>query len=85
MRISVQIILRLSNVYHAPFCFIDAHTVADVDYKWKGGDGKGVEIVSSEMAQFDLRQVKTVNDASINSKGMPCIAETIIFPVHSLI
>lgn len=76
----------------ACFSLIDAHTVADVDYKWKGGDGKGVEIVSSEMAQFDLRQVKTLNDASINSKGMSCIAETvnrqlmkITFPVHPLI
>lgn len=45
----------------------DAHTVADVDYKWKGG--KGVEIVSSEMAQFDLLQVVTENEASTNSKG----------------
>lgn len=45
----------------------DAHTVADVDYKWKGG--KGVEIVSSEMAQFDLLRVVTENEASTNSKG----------------
>ncbi|XP_078354729.1 gamma-aminobutyric acid receptor subunit alpha-2-like isoform X2 [Oculina patagonica] len=44
-----------------------AHTVADVDYKWKGG--KGVEIVSSEMAQFDLLRVVTENEASTNSKG----------------
>lgn len=47
----------------------DAHTVADVDYKWKGGDNKGVEIVSSKMAQFDLLRFKTFNDASTNSKG----------------
>ena len=59
------------------FCLIDAHTVADVDYKWKGGDNKGVEIVSSEMAQFDLLEVKTLNDASINSKGMYCVTETV--------
>lgn len=41
--------------------------MADVDYKWKGG--KGVEIVSSEMAQFDLLRVVTENEASTNSKG----------------
>lgn len=38
-----------------------------MDYKWKGG--KGVEIVSSEMAQFDLLRVVTENEASTNSKG----------------
>ena len=41
--------------------------MADVDYKWKGG--KGVEIVSSQMAQFDLLEVVTENEASTNSKG----------------
>ena len=41
--------------------------MADVDYKWKGG--KGVEIVSSQMAQFDLLRVVTENEASTNSKG----------------
>lgn len=47
----------------------DAHTVADVDYKWKTGKSNGVEIVSSKMAQFDLLRVETINDASTNSKG----------------
>ena len=47
----------------------DAHTVADVDYKWKIGKSNGVEIVSSKMAQFDLLRVQTINDASTNSKG----------------
>lgn len=51
------------------FFFTDAHTVADVDYMWKGGDNQGIEIVSSKMAQFDLLRVETFNDASTNSKG----------------
>ena len=51
-------------------CFSsDAHTVADVDYKWKIGKNKGIEIVSSELAQFDLLRVVTENKASTNSKG----------------
>jgi len=71
-----QGIISLTNLPEATFralkCSVfaistDAHTVADVDYKWKGG--KGVEIVSSEMAQFDLLRVVTENEASTNSKG----------------
>lgn len=46
-----------------------AHTVGDVDYKWKIGKNKGIEIVSSELAQFDLLRVVTENKASTNSKG----------------
>lgn len=41
----------------------------DVDYKWRSGNNKGIEIVSSKMAQFDLLRYETSNDASINSKG----------------
>ena len=43
--------------------------MADVDYKWKIGKNKGIEIVSSELAQFDLLRVVTENKASTNSKG----------------
>ncbi|XP_067036453.1 gamma-aminobutyric acid receptor subunit beta-3-like isoform X2 [Acropora muricata] len=46
-----------------------AHTMDDVDYKWRSGNNKGIEIVSSKMAQFDLLRYETSNDASINSKG----------------
>ncbi|XP_032240577.2 gamma-aminobutyric acid receptor subunit gamma-3 isoform X2 [Nematostella vectensis] len=46
-----------------------AHTVADVDYRWKGGETQGVEIVSEEMAQFDLLGVRTDTKKSTNSKG----------------
>ncbi|XP_015762468.1 PREDICTED: gamma-aminobutyric acid receptor subunit beta-2-like [Acropora digitifera] len=46
-----------------------AHTMDDVDYKWRSGNNKGIEIVSSKMAQFDLLRYETFNDASINSKG----------------
>ena len=46
--------------------------MADVDYLWKSSKSKGVEIVSSKMAQFDLLRVETFNDASTNSKGKQC-------------
>ena len=60
---------RVKVLNYSVYIYIhsDAHTVADVDYKWKGG--KGVEIVSSQMAQFDLLRVVTENEASTNSKG----------------
>lgn len=48
----------------------DAYTTADVDYRWKGGDDQGIEIVSAEMAQFDLVGVSTRTKAQTNSKGM---------------
>ena len=47
----------------------DAYTTADVDYRWKGGDDQGIEIVSAEMAQFDLLGVKTRTKSQTNSKG----------------
>ena len=47
----------------------DAYTTADVDYRWKGGDDQGIEIVSAEMAQFDLTGVKTRTKSQTNSKG----------------
>ena len=47
----------------------DAHTTADVDYRWKGGKSQGVEIVSKEMAQFDFVGAKTTTKANTNSKG----------------
>lgn len=51
-------------------CFLsDAHTTADVDYRWKGGKSQGVEIVSKEMAQFDFVGAKTTTKANTNSKG----------------
>lgn len=46
-----------------------AYTTADVDYRWKGGDDQGIEIVSAEMAQFDLTGVKTRTKSQTNSKG----------------
>lgn len=46
-----------------------AYTTADVDYRWKGGDKQSVEIVSKEMAQFDLTDVKTYTKSQTNSKG----------------
>lgn len=52
------------------FYFVaDAYTTADVDYRWKGGDDQGIEIVSEEMAQFDLTGVKTRTKSQTNSKG----------------
>lgn len=46
-----------------------AYTTADVDYRWKGGNNQGIEIVSDEMAQFDLLDVKTRTKSQTNSKG----------------
>lgn len=40
-----------------------------MDYRWKGGDDQGIEIVSAEMAQFDLTGVKTRTKSQTNSKG----------------
>ncbi|KXJ15718.1 gamma-aminobutyric acid receptor alpha-like [Exaiptasia diaphana] len=42
-----------------------AHTTADVDYRWKGE----IEIVSKQMAQFDLLGISTETKDSTNSKG----------------
>ena len=52
------------------YSMTDAYTTADVDYRWKGGDDQGIEIVSAEMAQFDLVGVSTRTKAQTNSKGM---------------
>lgn len=51
------------------YLMADAYTTADVDYRWKGGDDQGIEIVSAEMAQFDLTGVKTRTKSQTNSKG----------------
>ena len=52
--------------------FPDAYTTAEVDYGWKKtkqNGGKGIEIVSDEMAQFELTGVETTSKAATNSKG----------------
>lgn len=52
--------------------FVDAHTTDDVDYKWrktKANKGKGIEIVSKEMAQFELTAIETKLKDTKNSKG----------------
>lgn len=46
-----------------------AYTTADVDYRWKGGNDQGIEIVSKEMAQYDLLEVRTRTKSQTNSKG----------------
>jgi hypothetical protein len=39
---------------------LDAYTAAEVNYTWKKKAGSnGIEIVSQEMAQFDLLGIKT--------------------------
>jgi len=51
----------------------DAHTTDDMDYKWrktKANKGKGIEIVSQEMAQFELVGIKTKLKDTKNSKGI---------------
>ena len=51
----------------------DAHTTDDVDYKWRKTDankGKGIEIVSQEMAQFELAGIDTKLRDTKNSKGI---------------
>lgn len=58
----------------------DAYTTADVDYRWKGGDDQGIEIVSAEMAQFDLLGVKTRTKSQTNSKGEKIELGTIKLP-----
>lgn len=50
----------------------DAHTTDDMDYKWrktKANKGKGIEIVSKEMAQFELVGIETKLKDTKNSKG----------------
>lgn len=50
----------------------DAHTTDDMDYKWrktKANKGKGIEIVSKEMAQFELVGIETKLRNTKNSKG----------------
>lgn len=52
---------------------LDAHTTDDVDYKWrktKANKGKGIEIVSKEMAQFELVGIETKFKDTENSKGI---------------
>ena len=51
------------------FPLSDAHTMADIDYHWKGGDSQAIEIVSKEMAQFNFTGVTTHTKSSKNSKG----------------
>jgi len=49
-----------------------AHTTDDVDYKWrktKSNKGKGIEIASQEMAQFELAGIETKIKDTENSKG----------------
>ena len=63
-------IFRQAKTRPIYFCLMaDAYTTADVDYRWKGGDDQGIEIVSAEMAQFDLTGVKTRTKSQTNSKG----------------
>lgn len=50
----------------------DAHTTNDMDYQWrktKANKGKGIEIVSKEMAQFELVGIETKFKDTKNSKG----------------
>ena len=50
----------------------DAYTTQEVDYGWrktKQNRGKGIEIVSDEMAQFEMKGVYTSTKAATNSKG----------------
>lgn len=50
----------------------DAHTTDDMYYKWrktKANKGKGIEIVSKEMAQFELVGIETEIKDTKNSKG----------------
>jgi len=56
-------------IFCACFLISDAYTTNDLNYTWKGGDSQGIEIVSSEMAQFDLTDVKTATKSQKNSKG----------------
>lgn len=56
-------------------CFVitDAHTTDDMDYRWretKENKGKGIEIVSKEMAQFELVGIETKIKDTKNSKGI---------------
>ncbi|XP_073240461.1 gamma-aminobutyric acid receptor subunit beta-1-like [Porites lutea] len=49
-----------------------AHTTEDIDYRWrrtKANKGKGIEIVSQEMAQFELTGIETKIKDTENSKG----------------
>jgi len=56
----------------APCTISDAHTTDDMDYKWrktKANKRKGIEIVSKEMAQFELVGIETMLKDTKNSKG----------------
>ncbi|XP_029212017.1 glycine receptor subunit beta-like isoform X2 [Acropora millepora] len=49
-----------------------AHTTDDIDYKWRrteANKGKGIEMVSKEMAQFELIGFETKLKKTQNSKG----------------
>lgn len=51
---------------------VDAHTTDDVDYKWRkteSNKGKGIEVVSQAMAQFELAGIETKLKDTENSKG----------------
>lgn len=48
---------------------IDAHTTADIDYKWKKSKTGGIEVVSKEMAQFEFIKTETFVKTQSNSKG----------------
>lgn len=68
------IFISLVNFF---FCGVksdaDAHTTDDVDYKWrktKSNKGKGIEIASQEMAQFELAGIETKIKDTENSKGI---------------
>lgn len=65
---------------------LDAHTTDDVDYKWrktKANEGRGIEIVSNEMAQFELTGIETKLKDTKNSKGNMNFYETLF--VHVLV
>ncbi|XP_048585228.1 gamma-aminobutyric acid receptor subunit beta-3-like isoform X2 [Nematostella vectensis] len=49
-----------------------AHTVVNIIYKWQSDTkGTGIEVVSEEIAQFELRAVKKDTGAQSNSKELP--------------
>ena len=63
---------------------VDAHTTNDVDYKWRkteSNKGKGIEIVSKEMAQFELTGIQTKLKDTENSKGT---CKSVVFPLQQL-
>ncbi|KAK2572519.1 Gamma-aminobutyric acid receptor subunit beta-1 [Acropora cervicornis] len=61
------------NVKSVKYHFVThAHTTDDIDYKWRkteANKGKGIEMVSKEMAQFEFIGFKTKLKKTQNSKG----------------